>query len=123
MSTESVTTPHPNMTIVDSGIESGIHWVTCRAPIFAAVNGYALIPEGHPWHGLDYDEVSDKGVEVHGGLTYDNENGWVGFDTCHAGDHWPGGYAIDRKSYGRDWTEEDVAEEARSLARQIAASA
>ena len=70
-------------------------------------NGYVLIPEGHPLHGVEYDEIH---VDVHGGLTYSNlvddemleywdelspedKGSWcVGFDTAHSGDdvyRWP----------------------------------
>lgn len=55
-------------------------------------NGYVHLPPEHPFHGVDYDEIP---VEVHGGLTYaENEKGaWVvGFDTSHHGDtleKWP----------------------------------
>ena len=27
-------------------------------------NGYVLIPRGHPWYGVDYDQIS---CDVHGG--------------------------------------------------------
>ena len=61
-------------------------------------NGYALIPKGHPFHGVEYDDIP---VNVHGGLTFgrlvDEEmvKHWpelseedigfwmVGFDTMH----------------------------------------
>lgn len=55
--------------------------------------GYVGVPEGHPWHGMEYDDLRD--VDVHGGLTWsenyirgDEEAGWwwVGFDTSHVGD-------------------------------------
>lgn len=63
-------------------------------------NGYVLIPEGHKYYGLDYDEIP---VNVHGGLTFaehikDDDRGnfsdgfWVGFDTAHHNDNmtnWP----------------------------------
>lgn len=70
-------------------------------------NGYVLIPEGHPLHGKDYDDIP---VDIHGGLTfaalidYDTIDKWdvltpddlgcwiVGFDTCHCSDdvtRWP----------------------------------
>lgn len=56
--------------------------------------GYVRIPEGHPWHGLHYDDID---VACHGGLTYsradvpcegETEPGgwWIGFDCAHAGD-------------------------------------
>jgi hypothetical protein len=78
--------------------------------------GYVLIPEGHPFYGVNYDEINDyPNISVHGGLTYgsifeskyftslfkdrevggdvtlDNyemfNNYWmIGFDTNHSGD-------------------------------------
>ncbi len=62
----------------------------------ALVTGYVRVPQGHPWHGLDYDaDVLDVGV--HGGLTFarpDADCGkggaddawWLGFDCAHSGD-------------------------------------
>ena len=79
-------------------------------------NGYVLIPKGHPFYGVHYDEIYDiSDIRVHGGLTYsdifesedfprwskdleicgdvtlDNyenlNNYWmIGFDTNHHGD-------------------------------------
>lgn len=60
--------------------------------------GYVGVPVGHPWYGLDYDDVE---AEVHGGLTYAGlcedhichdaatepvanvEVWWLGFDCGH----------------------------------------
>lgn len=110
---DKLTAP-PRMTPLEHGTEDGIDWATVRAPIYGAVNGYVRIPEDHPWHGLGYDDID---VEVHGGLTYANE-GWVGFDTLHAGDYWPG--SPYRLEGDRHWTAEQVAEETRALARRVA---
>ena len=48
--------------------------------------GYVRIPDGHPWHGLELDDLDDK-LSSHQGLTYleTNELGerWVGFDCAH----------------------------------------
>lgn len=67
-------------------------------------NGYVLLPPGHKYHGVHYDNIP---VEVHGGLTHSDlvtENDWeeipkecvgwwcVGFDTVHYQDsleRWP----------------------------------
>lgn len=73
-----------------------------------ALCGYVGVPEGHAWHGKDYDSLD---VEVHGGLTYDGpcQHGkdesehaichtsrdgvdnvwWLGFDTAHLMDLCP----------------------------------
>ena len=70
-------------------------------------NGYVLVPKGHPFYGVYYDEID---VDVHGGLTFselvdaeivkrwpgltDDDIGFwiIGFDTAHARDtlsRWP----------------------------------
>lgn len=107
--------PSERMKVVDEGVEDGIAWATCEAPVYGAVNGYVQIPEGHPWSGLDYDDID---VRVHGGLTY-ADHGWIGFDTLHYGDYWPGvPYGLDSSRI--EWTPGMVAMEARALARQVA---
>lgn len=75
-----------------------------------ALCGYVGVPEGHPWHGKDYDDVQTAGggwPDPHGGLTYaascqEGPEGqtvchvpapgepeplwWLGFDCAHAWD-------------------------------------
>lgn len=57
-------------------------------------NGYALIPEGHKYYGMGYEEIP---YDAHGGLTFSEvineddshswpEGHWIGFDTAHSGD-------------------------------------
>lgn len=117
----AVELPSRTMKLIDHGVEHGIPWVTCRAPVYGAANGYVKIPEGHHWHGLYYDDIP---VEVHGGLTYGGgESGWIGFDTLHCGDRWPGELSPIPTSYDKHWTDELVAEETRALARKVAAAA
>ena len=120
-------TPIPSIfegRLVERGTESGVEWFTALAPINGSVNGYALLPEGHPWRDLDLQGSDcDSGPDVHGGVTYGpTPSGWVGFDTAHSGDVWPGqeydlGYDTE---WDVHWTNEKVADEARELARQIA---
>jgi len=58
-------------------------------------NGYVSIPKGHALHGVDYNDLYERDIEidVHGGLTYSrksmtNEDLWVfGFDTAHLYDN------------------------------------
>lgn len=106
-----------------------------KAPVFGAIsergwgNGYVCVPEGHPLHGLDYDEIHNRcDVDVNGGITFAEsgkscmsdawgcpefvkETDWIiGFDTAHYGDDmdkWP--------------NEESVLAEARRLGQQIEA--
>ena len=66
-------------------------------------NGYIVLPESHPFHGLGYYDERLEGIEVHGGMTYAESaescskevkeklgldgSEWVfGFDTAHGGD-------------------------------------
>jgi len=61
-------------------------------------NGYVGVQKGHPFYGIDYNELFDK-VSVHGGLTFSGyvdaftsyegelkDYWWIGFDTHHTGD-------------------------------------
>jgi|GEM_PF-3048151 len=104
------------MSAIDSGVENGVEWATCQAPLYGAVNGYVRVPEGHPWSGMAY---SDINVEVHGGLTYEGADGWIGFDTLHSGDYWPECPDHYRDNTATHWTAEMVAEEAKKLARAV----
>lgn len=124
-STEQVTpVPFPDR-LIERGVENGVEWCTLKAPFSGVVNGYALLPEGHPWRDLDL-QGSDyaKGPDVHGGITYGPSSGWIGFDTAHSGDIWPGSELPDLSTgsseWDRTWTAELVADQARGLARQIA---
>lgn len=78
-------------------------------------NGYVLVPKGHKYYGLNYDDIP---VDVHGGLTFSkhikgDERGnfsdgfWIGFDTAHHND------TLDK------WSENKVLEETINLFKQI----
>ena len=49
-----------------------------------ALCGYVGVPEGHPWHGKDYDDI-EPCPDVHGGLTYADscQEGPEGETICH----------------------------------------
>lgn len=99
--------------------------------------GYVGIPEGHPWHGVDYNDIE---AEVHGGLTFGDEGDgerwpkgsyWVGFDCAHGGDLIPWTEPImlfargfsHKEHYPDEDTYRDivyVTNETESLARQAA---
>jgi hypothetical protein len=71
--------------------DTGYKCTVWRHGTLGHLNGYVAIPKGHFWYGHGY---GDMDVEVHGGLTYsdeDKETGeWVfGFDCSHAGDFSP----------------------------------
>lgn len=67
-----------------------------RRGMVGAWCGYVGVPHGHPWHGVEYDNIQAR---VHGGLTYsrfclpaeDSDCQWyVGFDCAHGWDIVPG---------------------------------
>ena len=105
-----------------------------RHQTLGSLNGYVAVPKGHRVWGKGYDDVD---VEVHGGLTYadeDKETGeWVfGFDCSHAGDISPKLLAtlmkyVDTDAETMDWrmrtevyrTFEWVKKEVCVLARQL----
>ena len=82
--------------------------------------GYVGVPDTHPWHGKDYNDLPDYGPDVHGGLTFaapctetDDETShichvpdpgepdnvwWFGFDCGHSGDLSPAMEARHRSS-------------------------
>jgi len=73
---------------------TGYKCTVMRHGTLGHLNGYVAIPKGHNAWGENYDLINDNGIEVHGGLTYaeeDKETGeWVfGFDCAHAGDFSP----------------------------------
>lgn len=77
-------------------------WLARALIDFGWGNGYVLIPEGHPLHGMHYDNID---VDVHGGLTFSelvdakliekwgelteaDKGMWmIGFDTSHYRDN------------------------------------
>ena len=81
-------------------------------------NGYVILPKGHKYHGIDYNDIP---VDIHGGLTYSRDieyfstdkveaesGAWViGFDTAHHGDTLA------------KWPKERVQEEANKLLKQM----
>lgn len=74
---------------------TGLLCVASREAAMGHWCGYVRVPDGHPWHGVEYDDLYN--VEVHGGLTYadalrEKPSGewWLGFDCAHRGDIVPG---------------------------------
>jgi len=82
-------------------------------------NGYVVVPKGHKYHGVGYDNIP---VDVHGGLTFAEnaseidwpeiprgcKSGWiVGFDTAHYNDS------------QNKWTQSMVIKETENLAKQL----
>lgn len=84
--------------------------------------GYVVLPEGHPLHGVEYQDMDDW-PDVHGGVTWTGELigcpelGWlIGFDMGHDGDFEcdPGGEIRFIR------TDEDCVFETNRLAEQMA---
>lgn len=89
--------------------------------------GYVSVPPSHPLHGVDYWQF-EGAVDVHGGVTFSGQPGWmgadaigngvwlVGFDMAHEGDVGvrPDGTAVSLR------TETECVSETNRLADQLA---
>lgn len=104
-----------HFTALEGGVRNGIWWCVARNTVFGSVNGYVRVPDDHPLHGLDYDELDD--IDVHGGVSF-ADGDWIGFDTAHFGDYWPG--MPEFMQDGHHWTKEEAVAETLRLADQIA---
>lgn len=107
----------------------------CRIkPGFGALNGYVQIPRQ-----LFSEETAQRVLAVHYGITYGpDDDGWVGFDTVHAGDYWAPDDLIGLVSdehlkfandfreiwkdaeHSRRWTKDLLKQETERLAQQVA---
>jgi len=123
--------------LLATGIHYRMRWAVMPGAIGAC--GYVKVGLDHPWCSIEDPElIQSVDADVHGGLTYVNHEGWVGFDTGHAGDVWrqqPPGVrtaklpkrfrrmfrVIEKLSpWVREWTIPLVAAECRRLAGQAA---
>ena len=116
-----------NRSPIETGIEEGIEWAIYINPSMGDINGYARVPEGHIWRKLnDWQLECTADVKVHGGVTYGiTDEGWIGFDTAHYCDVWEGSKYLLGEDDSPDniyWDQDKVIEEAKYLARQIAAT-
>jgi hypothetical protein len=73
--------------VVDAGEINGIHWVSAKAPLFGAVNGYVRLPDNHPWLAVENGYEIENSIPW-GEITYMKGN-WIGFDSLHSGQYWP----------------------------------
>lgn len=102
----------------------GVECVILKHPRGSHRNAYARIPDPAR---LPEEWDAETELEVHGGITYGlDEEGWVGFDTAHAGDVWPDlpdpfglRHLEARSPYRTDWTMTKLEEETNRLAEQI----
>lgn len=119
-------TPLPewmNDRLVKRGTWKGVEWVLARGGIRTRINGYVYLPEGHPWRTED-DFYAREDIDAHGGLTYGDKDGWIGFDTAHGNDSWGDDPEMDAARADNKhlihWTEALVLKEVRRLAAQVA---
>lgn len=115
MATPAFEMPWDTIEVVDTGVYDDVRWLTASANLWGAINGYVKVPSWHPWFRLNYRHIA---VDVHGGLTYGcNDRGWIGFDTLHYRDYWPGMPVTSDKSI--HWTAADVAKHTVDLAAKV----
>lgn len=74
---------------IREGYEDGVQWRLTFGLGNHSVNGYVKVPATHGKMDSESYLDPDYQYEVHGGLTYSDEEGWLGFDTSHYGDYWP----------------------------------
>lgn len=100
--------------------------IALRRNTYGAWCGYVGVPDGHPWHGMDYFDDPDD-IICHGGLTFSGAPDWLGesrtawwfgFDCCHFGDLMPA--HPEHSSGGTYWTATMVSAECRKVAAQLA---
>ncbi|MDE2104647.1 MAG: hypothetical protein KGL39_45850 [Patescibacteria group bacterium] len=93
--------------------------------------GYVMIPEGHSYFCVHYQELEDY-YAVHGGLTFSGvklpsgdgpEGWWIGFDCAHCDDFELDVDDDDEYSFESRWTIEMVVKEVEHLAQQVIESA
>jgi hypothetical protein len=102
----------------------GIRCIIAKGP-FRNYNGYVQIPKNHPWRKInDYNEIP---AEIHGGITFMDNHGWIGFDTGHYRDIWEGMNIMDGLIVPTripdnpiDWNIDLLIQEVNSLATQVA---
>ena len=79
--------------VLSQGEHAGLEWLTMHNGLGFRC-GYVRLPAGHPWYGMNYDDIP---ADVHGGLTYagydepcdkpgNDDAYWIGFDCAHSGD-------------------------------------
>lgn len=107
----SVTSPKEPK-LLKEGIHNGLQYRIIQGPF--SINGYVAVSKTHLYYGKHYNDVN---VEVHGGLTFNQQGDdnddlypdstlwWFGFDTAHG--------------FSGIWSMEDVESETKRLAEQL----
>ena len=121
----SIKVNHPELVLADSE-HVGYQFIVVHNRLGYRC-GYVRVPQGHPWHGMDYDEID---ADVHGGLTFaeldvpcgkgDDNAYWVGFDCGHYMDAPDPAFGVENRypSDGIVRTQEYVEAECRNLCEQ-----
>ena len=114
---------HPNLKSipVSHGTHNGIPWAIMKNPELGFRCGYVQLPEAHPWRAGDTDILDH--IDAHGGITYGpDKHGWIGFDTGHYCDYWPGTYfaQFGPEPHSIVWTAERMEQETIHLAELAA---
>lgn len=79
--------PYKDTDPIREGCEDGVQWKLTFGYNKSCVNGYVKLP--NPREDMNGETYMYLDYEVHGNLTYSDEDGWIGFDTAHYGDYWP----------------------------------
>lgn len=96
-----------------SGFDCAVVRMGLGGPTWRWWCGYVRVPESHPWHGRDCEDInSTPDGLAFGGITWSGkmserlgDGWWVGFDTAHGTRPW-------------DWQHGHVVNELRRLARK-----
>jgi len=86
--------------VIESGELNGFPWVAARAPIYGAVNGYVRLPDAHPWLSVENGYEIENSIPW-GEITYMAGN-WIGFDSLHSGQYWPGEAEFKNRMFDTD---------------------
>lgn len=99
----------PGPTLLRAWEASGLLCALGLNPVLGHYLGYVLAP------GITGEEA--ERITVHGGVTFGPEDGWVGWDSGHGGDHIPG---LGINPDGRHWTQAEAEAETEWLAAAAA---
>ena len=100
----------------------GIDCHLTRGKYTGEFRGYVYLPKAHPLYGKEMDDMEMKAVDVHGGITFAQEEAglWkIGFDCGHDGDVIPSMEMLPFMDEGHRWTEEEAIAEVESLASEV----
>lgn len=100
----------------------GIDCHLTREKYTGEFRGYVYLPKAHPLYGKEMDDMEMMAVDVHGGITFAQEEAglWkIGFDCGHDGDVIPSMEMLPLMDEGHRWTEEEAIAEVESLASEV----